>query len=463
MELVSFPYQAEIHRSEKRFRVVDGGRRIGKSKLGGREATAQLVIPKSYVWVVGPTMDLAEKEFRVVWDLTINKGFLPARRKSERELFIQFENGSMIECRSEENPDQLIGEGLDLVVMAEAARLKRNTWDQYIRPALADRQGKALLTSTPRGFNWFYEFYQRGQELGNPDHDYWESWMIPSSANPLLSATEIEEARKTSTPEAFMQEWEAKFIAYGGLVFPEFNETVHVKKHIWNPMVRTSLWVDPGSSAPYAVLLVQITPDEEVRVLDEIYLTQKTTAEIISLAKVKWGEYILNDFGNPKEELDVVVDKAAAEAVATWRLQGFRTRTEKPTNIRRGLEVHHMFLKDPYRSTKDLTVPRITYDPRCRNAIREHGLYHYPDNTRKRIETNPTENPVDVDNHTIDAVRYGYYNFFPELFNEQEKGMVHVVRNMEEALGIDYSTVSLGDDYGGGTRLGLELGQPSPL
>lgn len=414
------------------------------------------MIPNSYVWVVGPTMDLAEKEFRVVWDLAINKGLIPVRRKSERELFIQFENGSMIECRSEENPDQLIGEGLDFVVLAEAARLKRNTWDQYIRPALADRQGKALLTSTPRGFNWFYDFYQRGQDNDNPDHAYWESWTIPSRMNPILAPEEIEEARKTSTPEAFMQEWEAKFIAYGGLVFPEFQEGIHVKKQIFSPVLRTSLWVDPGSTAPYAALLVQITPEEEVRVLDEIYRTQKTTAEIIALAKAMWGEYILNDFGNPREDMDVVVDKAAAEAVATWRLSGFRTRSEKPTNIKRGIEVHHMFLKDPYRSSDSHIVPRIIYDPKCQNAIKEHGLYHYPDNTRKRIETNPSENPVDVDNHTIDAVRYGYYNYFPQLFNEQTKGVIHVVRNMSEALNIGNS-LRLGDDYSnGGVRLGLD-------
>ena len=108
-------------------------------------------------------MDLAEKEFRVVWRLVVDQGLIPVKRKSERELFIQFENGSFLECRSEENPDQLIGEGLDLVILAEAARLKLRTFDQYIRPALADRKGKLLATSTPRGFNWFYDFYERGQ------------------------------------------------------------------------------------------------------------------------------------------------------------------------------------------------------------------------------------------------------------------------------------------------------------
>lgn len=390
-------------------------------------------------------MDLAEKEFRVVWDLTVNKGFVPIRRKSERELFIQFENGSMIECRSEENPDQLIGEGLDLVILAEAARLKQRTWDQYVRPALADRQGRALLTSTPRGFNWFYDFYNKGNSEED-EHNWWQSWMIPSRMNPILPPEEIEEARKNTTPEAFAQEWEAKFIAYGGLVFPEFDETIHVREHNWNPNLQTSIWVDPGSTAPFAALLVQITPEEEVFVLDEIYRTQKTTSQIIREMKEKWGLMILNDFGNPREDMDIVVDKAAAESIATFRLNGFNTRTEKPTGIVKGIEVHHQFLRDPLRSTQETIVPRITYDPKCLYAIKEHGQYHYPDTARKRVEANPSERPVDVDNHCMDATRYGYFNYFPELFNTQEKGIEVEYTTWNDVLpGLD-ERVSLGLD-----------------
>lgn len=440
------PYQEVVHRSRARFRVFNGGRRIGKSKLGGHEAYAQCVIPGSYVWIVGPTMDLAEKEFRTVWKYAIDQGYIPARRKSERELFIQFENGSTIECRSEENPDQLIGEGLDLVILAEAARLKERTWHQYIRPALADRQGRALFSSTPRGFNWFHDFYLKGQDRDNPDSAWWDSWTIPSKMNPILPPEEIEEARKNSTPESFMQEWEAKFIAYGGLVFPEFDENVHVRAHDYNSLLRTSIWCDPGSAAPYAALLVQITPEEEVHVLDEIYVTQKTTAQVIALAEDKWRPFILNDFNNPRDDIDIVVDKAAAEAVATWRLRGYNTRSEKPTNIVRGLEVHHMFLRDPLRSTDQLVVPRITYDPKCKNAIKEHNLYHYPDNARKRIEVAPTERPVDVDNHTIDATRYGYFNYFPELFNTSAVVEEPVYTDWESVAPGLIETVSLGLD-----------------
>lgn len=441
--LQAFSYQAKIHQSEARFRVVCGGRRIGKSVLGGREVYAQAIIPESYIWIVGPTMDLAEKEFRVAWKLIVERQLIPVRRKSERELFMQLENGTMIECRSEENPDQLIGEGLDLIVCAEAARLKHRTWDQYLRPALADRRGAALLTSTPRGFNWFFDFFNRGQagELYEPG---WESWQIPSRENPLLSDEEIEQARRTSTPEAFAQEWEAKFISYGGLVFPEFSYDVHVRAHHFNPLLRTALWIDPGVAAPYACLLVQITPDEEIRVLDEIYRTQRTSAAIIAEAEEKWGGYILDHENNPRTDLEVVIDKAAAEAAATWRLRGYRAGGEKPT-IKKGIEVHHMFLRDPLRSEGYDTVPRITFDPKAINCIKEHGQYHYPDEVRKRVETNPSELPVDVDNHTIDALRYGEYNTFPALFNEDPKKEEVVYMDYEELDPYLRDRISLGD------------------
>lgn len=401
------------------------------------------MIPDSYIWIVGPTMDLAEKEFRVAWDIIVKKEMIPVRRKSERELFMQLSNGTHIECRSEENPDQLIGEGLDLIVLAEAARLKHRTWDQYLRPALADRRGAALLTSTPRGFNWFFDFFNRGQK-GHPDYEEgWESWQIPSRMNPLLSEEEIAEAKRTSTPEAFSQEWEANFISYGGLVFPEFTNETHVRSQIYNPFLETQLWVDPGTSAPYCVLLVQITPDEEVHVLGEIYRTGRTSEYIIAEAEEKWGPYILSG-NHPREDLVVTIDKAAAEAAGTWRLRGYRAGGDKPT-IKKGIEVHHNFLKDPLRSTPDEVVPRITFDPACTSAIKEYGTYHYPDEIRKRIETNPTEVPVDVDNHAMDAIRYGLYNKFPQLFNEDRKRTEVQYMNLDELDPDIHERVSLGD------------------
>src|SRR3954447_25873415 len=77
--------QKKVHDAKipHRFRVVDAGRRTGKSTLGGRELTVHAF--ESYFkradldphgkrmeyWIVGPEYSDSEKEFRVLWsDLT---------------------------------------------------------------------------------------------------------------------------------------------------------------------------------------------------------------------------------------------------------------------------------------------------------------------------------------------------------------------------------------------------------
>jgi hypothetical protein len=49
----------------------------------------------------------------------------------------------------------LRGEGLDFVVMDECAFMQKEAWTEAIRPALSDRQGKALFISTLKGVTGF--------------------------------------------------------------------------------------------------------------------------------------------------------------------------------------------------------------------------------------------------------------------------------------------------------------------
>lgn len=414
-------------------------------------------------------MDLAEKEFRVAWDLLVERDLMPVRRKSERELFIQFENKSFIECRTEENPDQLIGEGLDLLIVAEAARLKQITWEEQLRPTLADRHGRAILSSTPRGFNWFYRLFMQGLD---PEHPDWMSFHVPSSANPLLDRKEIERVEQLVredpiTNVVLRQEWLAEFVSYTGQVFPEFTPDIHVRTETFNPLWKTYLWIDPGTTNPYCVLLVQIDGDDHVHVLDEIYKTGQVTAQIIRQVKREWGRFLLDGASErPRPDVQVVIDEAAAEAIAVWRGDDWNVIAKKPP-LKTGIEAYHRMLRDPYRiapmtANNPLGIhPRITFSPRCTNSIEEHNKYHYPDETKRRNDINPAEVPVDADNHAISAIRYGLYAVFPELFNEtvpfeeviyltaEELGIVGRSRLYDDDLrdaGISFEqSISLGD------------------
>jgi hypothetical protein len=119
--------------------------------------------------------------------------------------------------RSADDPDSLRGEGLHFAVMDECAFIAESAWSEALRPALSDFRGGALFISTPKGMNWFWQHWLRGQDsLAHPE---WMSWQFPSVSNPYLDAQEIEDARGGLPERVFQQEYLAEFLEDAGGVF----------------------------------------------------------------------------------------------------------------------------------------------------------------------------------------------------------------------------------------------------
>src|SRR5262249_44027890 len=118
------------------------------------------------------------------------------------------------------NPVSLLGEGLDWVIIDEAARLKPSIWEGHLSQRLIDKRGWALLISTPRGKGYFYDLFRRGQ---GQDPDY-QSWNYPSRTNPHLDEALIEEERQRLPERVFRQEYEAEFLEGAGAVFRNVRE-----------------------------------------------------------------------------------------------------------------------------------------------------------------------------------------------------------------------------------------------
>lgn len=117
---------------------------------------------------------------------------------------------------SADNPDTILGDGYDGVVVDEAARIPRDVWEMNIRPALADKQGWALLISTPRARNWFFDLHTRGRD---PSESLYRSYTFPSDSNPYFNPEEFEEARRTTPQDIFRQEYLAQFLEDSAGVF----------------------------------------------------------------------------------------------------------------------------------------------------------------------------------------------------------------------------------------------------
>jgi hypothetical protein len=409
-----------FHDSEARFRIPVCGRRFGKSRMSSMDEAPGLLLPKKRGWIVGPTYDLAEKEFRVLWDLFIlqlefgkNKRVKKAYNKRSGEMYIEFPWQTRIECRSADHPENLVGEKLDFAIMSEAAKHKKDTWERYVRAALADNRGHATFPTTPEGYNWLHALWQVGRDPSEPD---FESWQFPSWENPYVypdgrEDAEIKLVERTTANEWFLQEYGADFSAFVGKIYGEFQESVHVTDVKFHPEWDSYVGYDPGFTNPWAWIFFQIDPQDNVYVWREHYKPYMQLAEHIAFIRnlpQPEGYHLDLAFGDAADpEACVSISQNLVPAYA---------EPEAKKNWREGIDLVKTFLKlqDVYSPSGTLLVvdehgtpkkqPKLFIDHSCKNLIYEFNNYRAPDT---RPEQNVREQAKKHADHALDALRYG--------------------------------------------------------
>jgi hypothetical protein len=179
------------------------------------ETTAALMQPReeSIGWLVSGTYDLTDRIFKRV--LRVIQTHFAHRIKlfSPREhrlVVINFGGGtSELRAKSADRPESLLGESLDYLVVDECASVRDHIWNDYLAPRLLDRDGWALLISTPSGRGWFHEQWRRGQK--SRDAAY-ESWQAPTIGNPHIDPAIVEAERARLDADTFAEKYEAKFL-----------------------------------------------------------------------------------------------------------------------------------------------------------------------------------------------------------------------------------------------------------
>lgn len=419
--------QRQMHMAKQthRFRVLDCGRRWGKSTSGPMDQIPTMLLKKPTLgWIVAPTYDLGEKEFRVFWDHLIDKMQVPVIKNKTfynirtKDFKITTAWGSTVEVRSAEHPESLVGEGLDWVIMAEAAKLKLSHWEKYIRPTLSDKRGSALFVSTPEGFNWFYDLYQRGQD---PSHKGWWSLKSPTWDNTIVfpggrQDDEILEVENTLAKEVFEQEYGAEFTSFAGRIYSEFDEAYHVIDHQFNPEWPNYISFDFGFRNPFVCLNIQVDPAENVYVWEEYYERGKITPDHARNLKalIKWrvdGGY--HDPSGADEAGSLLQEFHDTTNYANANLQNVML-SPSPNDWKMGVSRVKEWLKlrEPTRGDGP-PKPKLFIDRRCENTIKEINLYRVKEQGDKVAErVDPREEPRKKDDHAMDALRYFFTGHF---------------------------------------------------
>ena len=214
--------QRRIVEALRQYRIVvlAMGRRWGKTVLGEVLCVTFAARGGKVAWVV-PTYKNGRPLWRMIRRVLAPLSVAGVVRINEQDRTAEFDEraggGLLAMYSGEDNCDAMRGEDFDLVVVDEAAKLSEMAWTDAIQPTLADRDGRALVISTPRGQNWFWREWMRGQDT--TQQQVW-STHAPSSDNPnpkIQRAAEL--ARERIPARSYRQEWLAEFIPDGGEVF----------------------------------------------------------------------------------------------------------------------------------------------------------------------------------------------------------------------------------------------------
>ena len=266
--------QKQIINDTNRFKIIISGRRSGKTMCAIASLAKYSRYPNKKCMYIAPTYRMAKQ---IAWEdlkaLLREKNW--AKKINESELTITLINDSIIMLRSADNPDSIRGIGLDYVVLDEAADITEDAWRAVIRPTLSDREGDAMIISTPKGRGYLWDLYNDAKHQTD-----WQSWQFTTAQGGIVSEEELAQARLDLDERTFKQEYEAEFVDYSGLIYYAFGEHNIVEQPVPSDLrfpihVGIDFNIDPGCA------VIGFQHNSGIHVFDELEIWGTNTEEMV--------------------------------------------------------------------------------------------------------------------------------------------------------------------------------------
>lgn len=284
--------QIAFHKCRKRNRWVFGGNRTGKTECGAVEAAWMLrgIHPyrpnrdNVHGWIVSVSREVqrevAQKKLldylNPDWieEIVMDSGRASSPRTgivgsiTVRNVFGGRSTVTFKSC--EMGREKFQGASLDFVWFDEEP--PADVYDEC-RMRVIDRRGDLFGTMTPlKGLTFaYYKIYLN--EDG--DSEIWHETMEWRD-NPFLNADEIERVSAALPASALESRRYGKFTAESGLVYPEFDESVHVVEPFDIPFEwQDKLSIDPGLNNPLSCHWYCVDGDGTVYVVAEHFAAGK--------------------------------------------------------------------------------------------------------------------------------------------------------------------------------------------
>ncbi len=405
--------QLAFHKCKKRNRWVFGGNRSGKTECGAVEAIWLATGTHPYKrnrknvfgWVVSLTTqvqrDVAQRKILhyLRSDKIIDIVMLSGRKDSPASGVIDqiivknaLGGSSVIGFKScDQGREKFQGSSLDFVWFDEEP--PKDIYEEcYMR--IIDREGEIFGTMTPlKGLTFVYEEIYLNRK-NNPE--IWYEFMEWAD-NPYLSKKEIKLLEGTLDETTLQSRKLGRFCTREGLVYPEFDESVHVIPPFAIPKEwQDCISIDPGLHNPLSAHWYAVDFDGNVYVVAESYAAGQDVdfhANAIKQISQKLGWKT-----DGKGRLNALIDSAAGQRTLA------SSKSVVELFYERGILANPKVNKDlftgiarvkSYLSRKN-GLPDLYIFSCCVNLIREIKGYFW----------GTGESPNKRDDHAMDELRY---------------------------------------------------------
>ena len=414
--LSEHPGQKKIHFEEWLYGVLDWGRRTGKTIGAAAECVSELGLPERRIWIVAPNYELTYKVFEYVYRWVVleecfGPGSVAKASRTRDNRYIEMAWGSFVKGKSGESPDSMLGDQLDLIIFDECARCGELIWLEALEPTTIDRKGRVLFISTPRGKNWFYDYYLRGQDETLGTHG-WMSSRFKTADNPFTDKDWLE-SKRDQTPElVWRREYEASFEDFGGRIYPEFKARTGKRGHLYDPdeIQLSGDWpvyrgIDIGFRLPTACVWSRVDEDNNVWIYKEYQQEGTIHEDHAENIKALTGEGVYQTYISPDASRRFGTSQVSADANSPLRIYQRHGVFARTANDDFGLGTS-LLARYIRASLEDHpTHPCLFVSMACPMLIRALEEYQYLE-VKNRSELDQPEKPRKKDDHLPDALRY---------------------------------------------------------
>ena len=274
MAKIEIPYcprdvMLPFHDRQERFACLVAHRRCGKTVAAINDLIKDAITIQRKAVRVAYIAPYYSQAKTIAWDYVLEyTAPIPGINVNVAELRVDFPNGARIRLFGADNYDAMRGLYFDAVVLDEPADFPMSAWPAVIRPALADRKGKATFIGTPKGKNDFWETYHHALS-----DDNWYCAMHKASETGIIDDDELAESLKIMGADKYEQEFECSFEAaitgaYYGTEMKAASKDGRIKPLPYEKSLGVVTAWDLGVGDSTAIWFAQYAPGGEIRIID---------------------------------------------------------------------------------------------------------------------------------------------------------------------------------------------------